>query len=425
MGRSMRETVMVTGGAGYIGSHVLVSLVEAGYRPLAVDSLCNGSRDAVERAGAIAGQKIALETADLTRDGAADAILRRYAAAGMPVSAVIHLAGLKAVGESVACPLDYYEANVCAAVRLLRAMRAHGVRGFVFSSSATVYGEPARVPVTEQSLLAPVNPYGRTKLAVETVLRDCCAADAGLGVAILRYFNPIGAHPSGLLDENPAGEPANLFPCITQVAAGLRGHLSVFGDDYDTPDGTCVRDYLHVMDLAEGHVAALGHVLRSPGCLTLNLGTGRGTSVAELVRVFERVNGVRIPLRIAPRRAGDVAAIWADPEEAARVLGWRARRTLAQMCADGWRGQSLRALRPPTGTGLAAPGPIHTKEAHAMKTSKQDPRDPAADDTPRELQASHRDTQKRSRKEGHTSQIGTGQDQQSQRNRGAGARSRH
>jgi UDP-glucose 4-epimerase len=336
----MHGTVMVTGGAGYIGSHVLTSLVHAGYDPIAVDDLSNGSRAAVETASALAGQDIPLIVADLTVEGAADAIMRRYAAAGRPISGVIHLAGRKAVGESVAAPLKYYEANVCATVRLLQAMQRYDVRSLVFSSSATVYGKPRSVPVTEQARTQPTNPYGRTKLMIENMLCDQSDADPDFGVAILRYFNPIGAHESGLIGEAPQGEPANVFPYITQVAAGRRDHLSVFGNDYDTPDGTGVRDYLHVMDLAEGHVLALKHIQENAGCLTLNLGTGRGVSVLELVRTFEEVSGVRIPLHFAPRRPGDIDAIWADPSEAARVLGWKAKRSLKDMCLDGWRWQS-------------------------------------------------------------------------------------
>lgn len=335
----MGATVMVTGGAGYIGSHVLVSLSEAGYRPVAVDDLSNGNRAAVERAAALAGQAIPLEVVDLTKEGAADAVMHRYASMERPFAGIIHLAGRKAVGESVAAPLKYYESNVCASVRLLRAMQRHRIRSMVFSSSATVYGRPDAVPVNEQAVLMPTNPYGRTKLAIEEMLRDQCRADRGLGVAILRYFNPIGAHASGHIGECPQGEPANVFPYITQVAAGIRDRLSIFGNDYDTADGTGVRDYLHVMDLAEGHVLALEHAFQSPGCLTLNLGTGRGVSVLELVRTFERANGLRIPLHIAARRPGDIDAIWADPGLAARILGWRARRTLDEMCADGWRWQ--------------------------------------------------------------------------------------
>lgn len=335
----MGATVMVTGGAGYIGSHVLVSLAEAGYQPVAVDDLSNGSRIAVDRAAALSGLAIPLEVADLTKEGTADAVMHRYACMGRPFAGVIHLAGRKAVGESVTSPLEYYDSNVCASVRLLRAMQTHHVRSLVFSSSATVYGHPDAVPVTEQAALRPTNPYGRTKLVIEDMLRDLSRADPGLGLAILRYFNPIGAHASGHIGECPLGEPANVFPYITQVAAGRRVHLSVFGNDYDTPDGTGVRDYLHVMDLAEGHVLALEHVLQARGCLTLNLGTGRGVSVLDLVHTFERVSGLRVPLNIAARRPGDIDAIWANPELAARSLGWKARRSLEQMCTDGWRWQ--------------------------------------------------------------------------------------
>ena len=335
----MGATVMVTGGAGYIGSHVLVSLAEAGYEPVAVDDLSNGCRIAVERASSLVGQAIPLEVVDLTKDGAADAVMRNYASMRRPFAGVIHLAGRKAVGESVASPLEYYDSNVGASLRLLRAMHQHRVRSLVFSSSATVYGHPDAMPVTEQAALCPTNPYGRTKLVIEDMLRDQSRADPTWGLAILRYFNPIGAHASGHIGECPQGEPANVFPYITQVAAGLRSHLSIFGDDYDTQDGTGVRDYLHVMDLAEGHVLALEHTLRNRGCLTVNLGAGRGMSVLQLVRAFERVSGLRVPLHIAARRPGDIDAIWADPGFAAHALGWRARRSLDEMCADGWRWQ--------------------------------------------------------------------------------------
>lgn len=356
----MRHTIMVTGGAGYIGSHVLVSLLRAGYDAIAVDDLSNGSREAVERAATLAGRPIPLEIADIAEEGAVDALLHKYENAGHPIMGAIHLAGRKAVGESVAHPLRYYDANVCASVCLLRALQQHGVRSLVFSSSATVYGNPAHVPVTESHPSQPLNPYGRTKHMIEQMLVDQANADPDFGVAVLRYFNPIGAHPSGDIGEWPRGTPANVFPYITQVAAGRREYLSIFGSNYDTRDGTGVRDYLHVMDLAEGHVMALEHVLQSPGVLTLNLGTGQGASVLELVHTFERVTGVRIPVKIAERRAGDVDSIWADAGQAARVLGWKAQRSIEQMCEDGWNWQRRHpdGYPQPAGAGLAGDLPI-------------------------------------------------------------------
>jgi len=352
-------TLLVTGGAGYIGVHVLAALVEAGYQPIVLDDLSNGDRRAVERVARFTGADIPFIEGDVRNERLLDAVLAHQARAEQPVAGVIHLAGRKAVGESVADPLRYYDVNVGGTVKLLRAMARHGVRRFVFSSSATVYGAAREMPVTERHAVCPTNPYGHTKLVAEGVLRDVTAADPGLSVAVLRYFNPIGAHPSGLIGECPQDVPANVFPYITQVAQGRRSHLAIFGDDYDTPDGTGVRDYLHVMDLAEGHVRAMQHVLRHPGLLTVNLGTGNGISVLALVRAFERVSGRRVPYRIAPRRPGDVAAIWADAGMAHRVLGWRATRTLEDMCADGWRWQRMNpqgyATPPePVPSGIAA-----------------------------------------------------------------------
>jgi UDP-glucose 4-epimerase len=327
-------TVLVTGGAGYIGSHTMVELLAAGHDVVCVDNLSNSSQEAVQRVAKIAGRKPAFHEADL-RD--APALLQ--AVESYPIDAVIHFAALKAVGESVARPLAYYDNNVHGTLELLAAMQRAGVHRIVFSSSATVYGNPDKLPLTEDAPIRPFNPYGQTKAMVEQILRDWCAALPGASAVALRYFNPIGAHPSGTIGEDPADVPNNLFPFITQVAVGKRERLNVWGKDWDTPDGTGVRDYLHVVDLARGHVRALEAIDRLPGFTPVNLGTGSGTSVLQMVEAFEQANGVKIPYVIAPRRPGDIAACWADPARAAQLLQWRAERTLAQMCADGWRWQ--------------------------------------------------------------------------------------
>jgi UDP-glucose 4-epimerase len=326
--------VLVTGGAGYIGSHTIVELLGAGLRVVCVDNFCNSAPEALRRVERIAGRPVDLVEGDI-RDAAT--LKRAFAAA--PVEAVIHFAALKAVGESVARPLEYYDTNVAGTLALLQACRRAGVGRFVFSSSATVYGIPQRLPLTEDMPLSAVNPYGATKVAVEQMLRDLCAADPAMSVVSLRYFNPIGAHPSGLIGEDPRDTPNNLFPFISQVAIGRRPQLSVFGDDWPTPDGTGVRDYIHVMDLAQGHVQALQFSRRSRGFAPINLGTGGGTSVLELMRAFERACGRPIPYRIVGRREGDVAACWADASRARQLLDWAAARTVDQMCADGWRWQ--------------------------------------------------------------------------------------
>ncbi len=331
--------VLVTGGAGYIGAHTLVAMLAAGQRPLVLDNFSNGSAEAVRRVERLCGASIPLIEGDIRQPGVVQAVLAQAAAGGDPVQAVLHLAGCKAVGESVADPLKYYDNNVAGSLALLRAMRETGVARLVFSSSATVYGEPQSLPFTEAHPLAPANPYGRTKLMVEQMLRDLCAAQAGFGAVTLRYFNPIGAHPSGQIGESPRDVPNNLFPFITQVAVGRQPFLNVFGDDYATEDGTGVRDYLHVMDLAQGHVQALDYALVHPGFVAVNLGTGQGTSVLQLVRAFERVNQCRIPVRTRPRRPGDIERMWADPALAATLLGWRSSRGVDAMCADGWRWQ--------------------------------------------------------------------------------------
>ncbi|AOB30552.1 UDP-glucose 4-epimerase [Bordetella sp. H567] len=332
-------TLLVTGGAGYIGSHTLIELIGAGYRPIIIDNLCNGSRAAVRRVERIAGARISFVEGDIRSASLLDTLFSLQKRQGHPIECVLHLAGVKAVGESVRDPIKYFDNNVSGTVALLSAMRAHGVRRLVFSSSATVYGVPRFLPFTEEHPLQPTNPYGRSKLIVEQMLQDACAADPDFSAVTLRYFNPIGAHPSGLIGENPRDVPNNLFPYITQVAVGRQPHLKVFGNDYDTEDGTGVRDYLHVMDLAAGHVRAVDYALRHAGFVAVNLGTGKGTSVMELVRTFERVNGLRIPCRIEARRPGDVDRVWADPSLARRLLRWQTSHGVESMCRDGWRWQ--------------------------------------------------------------------------------------
>ncbi|OZI23305.1 UDP-glucose 4-epimerase GalE [Bordetella genomosp. 9] len=332
-------TLLVTGGAGYIGSHTLIELMGAGYRPIVIDNLCNGSRAAVRRVERIVGTHIPFVEGDIRSAGLLDGLFALQERQGQPIECVLHLAGVKAVGESVRDPIKYFDNNVSGTVALLSAMRDHGIRRLVFSSSATVYGVPRFLPFTEEHPLHPTNPYGRSKLIVEQMLQDACAADAEFSAVTLRYFNPIGAHPSGLIGENPRDVPNNLFPFITQVAVGRQPHLKVFGNDYDTEDGTGVRDYLHVMDLAAGHVRAVDYSLRHAGFVAVNLGTGKGTSVMELVRTFERVNGLRIPCRIEPRRPGDVDRVWADASLARRLLNWQTSHGVESMCQDGWRWQ--------------------------------------------------------------------------------------
>ena len=317
------STILVTGGAGYIGSHTVVELLNAGHQVIIVDNLCNSSIAVLERIHKLAKPNFRFVQADV-RDGAA--LDRLFAE--QPIDGVIHFAALKAVGESVREPLRYYDNNVAGTVALLRAMQVAGVRTLVFSSSATVYGEPATVPIREDFPLSATNPYGWTKLMMEQVLADVDAAEPGQWrIARLRYFNPVGAHESGLIGEDPQGEPGNLLPYVAQVAAGQRASLSVYGNDYPTPDGTGVRDYIHVCDLAEGHVAALRYLNKHPGLLTVNLGTGRPVSVLEMVRAFEQASGRAVPYQLVARRPGDVAQCWADPALAQTLLGWRARRS--------------------------------------------------------------------------------------------------
>jgi UDP-glucose 4-epimerase len=330
----MTSKVLVTGGAGYIGSHVCVELLEQGYQVVVVDNLCNGSVVALERVQEISGKQLSFERADVRDVAAMRKILREH-----QISAVIHFAALKAVGESVAQPLDYYDNNVNGALGMLQAMAAEGVTDLVFSSSATVYGDPASNPISEDFPLSATNPYGRSKLMIEEMLQDLSVADASWNISILRYFNPAGAHPSGLIGEHPSGIPNNLMPYIAQTASGMRQCLAVFGDDYPTRDGTGVRDYIHVVDLARGHISALARLAEKPGLIVHNLGTGTGYSVLEMVAAFERACGKSIPYKIEPRRPGDIAECFADPGLAQRELGWSAQKDLEAMCADGWRWQ--------------------------------------------------------------------------------------
>ena len=327
--------ILLTGGAGYIGSHTCVALVEAGFLPVILDNFSNSHPAVLERLRKITGRDVVCERGSVLDTPWVEDVLRRHEIGG-----VMHFAGDKAVGESVAQPLKYYRNNIGGAVSLLEAMRAAGCRTLVFSSSATVYGDPASVPITEDFPRLHTNPYGHTKLVIEDMLAALCIAEPSWRMGVLRYFNPVGAHPSGLIGEHPGGIPNNLMPFVTQVAIGKRPFLNVYGNDYPTPDGTGVRDYIHVQDLAAGHVAALRTLLAQEKSFTVNLGTGRGISVLELVRAFEHASGRPVPYRIAPRRAGDVAQCYTDPALAQRLLGWRAQHTLADMCADAWRWQS-------------------------------------------------------------------------------------
>jgi UDP-glucose 4-epimerase len=327
--------ILLTGGAGYIGSHTYIALAEAGYTPVILDNFANSHRKVRDRLGRITGRAVACEEGDVLDTPFVQGVLRRHAIAG-----VIHFAGDKAVGESVAEPLKYYRNNIGGAVSLMQAMQDAGCGVLVFSSSATVYGDPASVPIREDFPRSHTNPYGHTKLVIEDMLAAQCVAQPSWKVAVLRYFNPVGAHTSGLIGEDPAGIPNNLMPYIAQVAMGARPMLQVFGNDYPTPDGTGVRDYIHVSDLAEGHVAALESLLEGRRGFTVNLGTGRGYSVLEVVRAFEKASGREVPFTMAPRRPGDVAQCYADPALAREMLGWEAARSLGEMCADAWRWQS-------------------------------------------------------------------------------------
>jgi UDP-glucose 4-epimerase len=327
--------LLVTGGAGYIGSHTCIALLAAGHQVVVLDDLSNASADVIGRIEQISGQAVTFVEADLR-----DRTVLRQVFAEHTIDAVIHFAGLKAVGESVEQPLRYYDVNVYSSIVLCEEMATAGVKRLIFSSSATVYGDPDTVPIDESFPLRATNPYGRSKLMIEDILRDLVRSDPSWNVALLRYFNPVGAHESGLIGENPRGIPNNLLPFIAQVAEGRRERLSVFGNDYATVDGTGMRDYIHVVDLALGHVKALDKLAQDGGLLTCNLGTGAATSVLEMVAAFERASGRAIPYTIMPRRAGDIASCYAATTLAEQQLGWKAERNIDQMCVDTWRWQS-------------------------------------------------------------------------------------
>lgn len=327
--------VLVTGGAGYIGSHTCVQLLAAGHEVIVVDNFCNSKPICLEHVSQIAQKSITIHKVDLRDEDALEQVFSAHS-----IDIVIHFAGLKAVGESVEQPLAYYENNVGGTLSLLKVMKRHKVRDIIFSSSATVYGIPERVPIDEDAPLSATNPYGQTKLMIEEVLRDLYTSDKAWSITLLRYFNPVGAHKSGLIGEDPKGIPNNLVPYITQVAVGKRDHLMIFGDDYDTPDGTGVRDYIHVEDLAAGHLAALNVHKGEPGVHLYNLGTGHGISVLEMRKAFEEASGKEIPYKITTRRPGDVATCFANARRASEKLGWSAQRGLAEMTADSWRWQS-------------------------------------------------------------------------------------
>ena len=328
--------ILVTGGAGYIGSITTVQLLSAGLNAVILDNFANSKPAVLERVKRVAGRAPAFVQGDVRDHALLERVLREQ-----QIDAVIHFAGLKAVGESVSMPLAYYDNNVHGTVQLLEAMQAADVRTMVFSSSATVYGDAARMPLHEELPTSATNPYGRTKLMIEQILADVAASDPSWSMTALRYFNPVGAHDSGLIGEDPQGVPNNLMPYIAQVAVGRLPRLRVFGDDYPTPDGTGVRDYIHVVDLADGHLAALRYAHGRPGMHVFNLGTGRGNSVLEMLAAFGRASGRELSYEVVPRRPGDVAACWADPTRAERTLGWRATRTLEKMCEDTWRWQSM------------------------------------------------------------------------------------
>jgi UDP-glucose 4-epimerase len=326
--------ILLTGGAGYIASHTAICLLEAGFEVLALDNFCNSQAESVRRVEQISGKPLPLIQGDIR-----DAALLRQIFSQYDISAVVHFAGLKAVGESTAQPLRYYDNNVAGTVNLCQVMAEFGVKQLVFSSSATVYGDARQMPIREDAPRSATNPYGQSKLMLEYILADLQAADPSWRIAILRYFNPVGAHESGLIGEDPNGPPNNLMPFITQVAVGKRAQLSVFGDDYPTADGTGVRDYIHVMDLADGHVKALQYLQQQPTLVTVNLGTGQGYSVLQMVHAFSEINQVAVPYQIVARRPGDIAECYADPAKAKALLGWQASRTLADMVQDAWRWQ--------------------------------------------------------------------------------------
>lgn len=327
--------ILVTGGAGYIGSHTVVLLIEAGYEVVVFDNFCNASKESIRRVEKIVGQEIAVVEGDIRNSADLEAVFNTH-----KIDAVIHFAGLKAVGESVEQPLRYYDNNVHGTAVLCEVMAKYDCKSIVFSSSATVYGDPYTTPITEDFPLSATNPYGRSKLFVEEILRDVYVSDNEWKVVLLRYFNPVGAHASGTIGEDPNGIPNNLMPFIAQTAVGKRDVLSVFGDDYDTVDGTGVRDYIHVVDLAEGHVKALDKMNSFSEVMTINLGTGKGYSVLEMVKAFEKASGRKVPYQIVARRAGDIATCFADPSYAKKILGWEVRKGIDEMCVDSWRWQS-------------------------------------------------------------------------------------
>lgn len=327
--------VLVTGGAGYIGSHTCVQLLEAGYEIVVLDNLSNSKMEAVKRIRELAGKDFDFIKGDILDGELLDDLFKKY-----DIDSVIHFAGLKAVGESVSIPLRYYQNNVGGSMSLFESMKKNGVKNIVFSSSATVYGMTDKMPLREDDPLGALNPYGRTKLMIEDILRDIYASDNSWNVILLRYFNPVGAHPSGRIGEDPNGIPNNLMPFISQVAVGKLKELSVFGNDYPTPDGTCIRDYIHVMDLADGHLKALEKLSENPGAVAYNLGTGKGSSALEMVAAFGEATGISIPYRIADRRPGDAPVSYADPSRAAEELGWTATRDVIDMCRDLWTWQS-------------------------------------------------------------------------------------
>jgi len=331
----MTKKILVTGGAGYIGSHTCLLLLEAGFEVVVVDNLCNSSLESLRRVEKLTNQFIRFYKVDLTDFDSISKVFDDH-----DFHSVIHFAGLKAVGESAEIPLHYYEQNIGSTINLLKVMQANNCKRFVFSSSATVYGDPASVPITEDFPISATNPYGRTKLFIEEILRDQSIADKDWQIVLLRYFNPVGAHKSGTIGEDPQGIPNNLMPFISQVAVGKRDKLSVFGDDYNTPDGTGVRDYIHVVDLADAHVKSVQNICGFEGVTTLNLGTGKGYSVLEMIKAFEKGSNKSVAYQIVERRTGDIAECWADPSKAYKILSWKAEFGLDEMITDTWRWQS-------------------------------------------------------------------------------------
>lgn len=329
-------SILVTGGAGYIGTHTAIELLNAGHDVVIADNFYNSSPKALEKVKEISGKDFRFYQCDVTKKEDIEKVFSE----NPQIDCVIHFAAYKAVGESVEKPLDYYQNNLGSALSVLQSMKKHGVKNFVFSSSATVYGDPVCMPVTEDFPLSATNPYGWTKLMQEQILQDLCKVDKDMNVAILRYFNPVGAHPSGLIGEDPNGIPNNLLPYISQVAIGKLPYLRVFGDDYSTQDGTGVRDYIHVVDLALGHVAAVKKLCTNPGVLVYNLGTGKGNSVLEVLHAFEKASGKKLEYKVSPRRAGDIAENWSDTRKAEKELAWKARFNIDDMCRDAWNWQS-------------------------------------------------------------------------------------